>query len=122
MKAAPHGVAALGKIWQYVMAVHEGSHRRVLPALAAALGDEEQRQNMATIAEQLIAEGKRKGRKEGIEEGQRATLLRQLEHRFGALPAGARERIAQARRAELERWLDGVLTAPTLDAVFGASR
>lgn len=82
---------------------------------------------MATIAEQLIAEGKRKGMKEGlqrgrqrgIEEGQRGALLRLLEHRFGALPAGVRERIAHAKRAELERWLDAVLTAPTLEAVLG---
>jgi predicted transposase YdaD len=118
VKAAPHGVAALGKIWQYVMAVHEGSHERVLPALAAALDDEEQRQTMATIAEQLIE----KGKKEGIAEGERSTLVRQLERRFGPLSAGARERIEQAKRADLERWLDRVLTAATLAEVLDGTR
>jgi flagellar biosynthesis/type III secretory pathway protein FliH len=125
VKAAPHGVAALGKIWQYVMAVHEGSHERVLPALAAALDDEEQRQTMATIAEQLIEKGKKKGieegLKEGIVEGQRSTLVRLLERRFDALPAGARERIEQANRGELERWLDRVLTAATLAEVLDSA-
>jgi hypothetical protein len=117
VKAAPNGVAALGKIWQYVMAVHEGSHERVLPALATALEDQEQRQNMATIAEQLIEKGKLKG----IEEGLRSAVLRQLQHRFGPLPAGARERVEQAKQPELERWLDRVLTASTLaDVLEGA--
>ena len=125
VKAAPDGVAALLKIWHYVMAVHEGSHERVLPALEAALDDEEQRQNMATIAEQLIEKGKRKGieegRKEGRKEGQRNTLLRLLEHRFGPLPAEARERIERAQRVELERWLDRILSAATLAEVLDGS-
>lgn len=131
---APNGVAAMGKIWQYVMAVHEGSHERVLPALAAALDDEEQRQNMATIAEQLIEKGKKRGfeegekrgiekgekrgEKRGIEKGQREVLLRQLERRFGPLPPSVHERVEQAKSPELERWVDRVLTAATLAEVL----
>jgi predicted transposase YdaD len=129
VKAAPNGVAALGKIWHYVMAVHEGSHERVLPALAATLDDEEQRQTMSTIAEQLIEKGKKKGIEEGLEkgiekgiaEGERATLVRLLEQRFGPLSATARKRIEQAKRANLERWLDRVLTATTLADVLDSA-
>lgn len=107
---APNGAAALGKIWQYMMAVHEASHEQVLPALAAALDDEEQRRSMATIADQLIEKGELRG--------QRSTLLRQLERRFGPVPAGARERVELASSSDLERWLDQVLTAKTLAEVF----
>ena len=69
---------------------------------------------MATIAEQLIE----KGEKRGIEKGLRGAVLRQLQRRFGPLPAPVRERVEQAPPADLERWLDQVLTASTLAAVL----
>ena len=50
------------------MAVHEGSHERVLPAPAAALEDQEQRQTMATTAEQLIESGFAEGFEKGFAE------------------------------------------------------
>ena len=65
---------------------------------------------MATIAEQLIEKGEKKGL--------RGALLRQLQRRFGPLPAPVRERVEQAPPADLERWLDQVLTASTLTEVL----
>jgi hypothetical protein len=43
-------------------------------------------------------------------------LLRQ---RFGALPEWVQERLGQADRAKLERWALRVLSAASLDEVFG---
>ncbi len=68
------------------------------------------------IGEEL---GLRKGEELGLRKGQRALLKRQCERRFGPLPQAADARIEAASEALLECWADNVLTAPTLDAVFG---
>jgi predicted transposase YdaD len=62
--------------------------------------------------------GTRKGRQEGRQEGEAALLLRQLERRFGVLPAWVRERVGSAETAALEEWGVRVLDAGTLDEVF----
>jgi hypothetical protein len=48
----------------------------------------------------------------------RRTLIRQLTHRFGDLSEDTLTRIQQAGLETLERWLDQVLTARSLDDVF----
>ena len=45
-------------------------------------------------------------------------LRRQLAQRFGDLPARVEERIERAETDELERWLDRVIPAESLEAVF----
>ncbi|RLB55351.1 MAG: hypothetical protein DRJ42_06460 [Deltaproteobacteria bacterium] len=81
---------------------------------------------MASPAEQLIQKGRqegvqqglKKGRQEGRQEANRTMLARQLQLRFGALGPEAEARIAQGSSVELEGWLERVITADTLDAVF----
>lgn len=48
------------------------------------------------------------------------STLRQLTKRFGSLPATIVDRVCTGTSADLDRWADAVLTAPTLDAVFAA--
>ena len=66
--------------------------------------------------------GMEKGVEKGIEigrvEGESKLLKRQLERRFGALPAWATEKLSCASEQTLEAWGEAVLTAPTLEAVF----
>ena len=68
------------------------------------------------------AEGEARGRAEGEARGRilgRASILsRQLEHRFGRLPATVRERVRSASVQDLDAWGHAVLDAPTLEAVF----
>ncbi|NBC32431.1 MAG: transposase [Alphaproteobacteria bacterium] len=64
------------------------------------------------------AEGLEEGRVEGLEEGRARALLRLLERRFGPLPEDQRARVLTAGSDTLDLWLDRVLDAPTLDAVF----
>ncbi len=66
------------------------------------------------------ARGKAAGITEGRTEGKSETLARLLERRFGPPPDEVRSRIAGAGLEQLDRWLDAVLDAPTLDAVFGS--
>jgi hypothetical protein len=64
-------------------------------------------------------EGKQEGKQEGrIEEASRI-VRRLLMLRFGALPDWADDRLRQAHTADLERWADRILEAPSLEAVFG---
>lgn len=77
-----------------------------------------------TAADQLREEGRRdgiaKGQLEGIAKGQRQTLLKQLQRKFGHVPEPIAARVASASSDDLDRWLDRILTAPTLDDVFAA--
>ena len=63
-----------------------------------------------------------KGRQEGLIEGHtdraQRTLERLLTRRFGPLPPEAQDRIHQATLPQLETWLDRIIDAPTLQAVF----
>ncbi|MDD5037281.1 MAG: Rpn family recombination-promoting nuclease/putative transposase [Methylococcaceae bacterium] len=63
-------------------------------------------------------EGQQEGRQEGRQEGEQVLLLRQLKRRFGPLPEGVEQRLAQATTDQLERWAERVLEAPTLAAMF----
>ena len=77
--------------------------------------------------EKLIAEGeereiaKREARSEkrGIVKGEAKSLSRLFEPRFGRLPAALKARIGRAKLAQLDAWIDRVLDAKSMDAVFG---
>ncbi|MBK8259642.1 MAG: DUF4351 domain-containing protein [Polyangiaceae bacterium] len=89
---------------------------------------------MPSIAEHLIAKGKKfgieKGRKEGIklgreegvkqglEQGHRTLLLRQLQLKFGTVDAPRLALVERASRTDLETWADRILIANTLSEVF----
>jgi Domain of unknown function (DUF4351) len=59
-----------------------------------------------------------KSREEGHKAGERSLLLRQLRARFGELPAAAVARIEAADLADIERWGERILDAPTLAEVL----
>jgi hypothetical protein len=66
---------------------------------------------IVTYAEQL--------RLEGESRGERRMLLRQLRRRFGEVPQIVVDRVNAAELDQIEVWGDRVLTAATLDEVFG---
>jgi predicted transposase YdaD len=70
-------------------------------------------------------EGKLEGKAEGKLEGRRseaAEMLKRLAQlRFGALPGDVHTIIASADIAQLEEWLERLLTAPNLAAIFSDS-
>ncbi len=71
--------------------------------------------------EECIAEGEARGKAVGIAEGMSEALVRLLKHRFGPLPDGVWAHIAAANLDQLDRWLDAVLDAPTLEVVIGGA-
>jgi hypothetical protein len=75
-----------------------------------------------TIAEFLEEQGRKQGREEGRHEGRQearlTTLRTQLVYKFGSLDAVSEARLRAATPEALDRYLQRVLTAASLDAVF----
>jgi hypothetical protein len=80
---------------------------------------------LATLGERWkrdwLAEGRAAGLAEGEAKGEAKALIRLAERRFGPLPATLRERVVTADTGLVEDWLDRVLTATSLDTLFGAA-
>ena len=57
-------------------------------------------------------------KREGRQEGEQTMLRRQLIKRFSPLQDWAEQRLSQANTDQLEQWIDRILDAPTLEAVF----
>jgi predicted transposase/invertase (TIGR01784 family) len=68
--------------------------------------------------EEGLAKGLAKGRTEGRAEGRAETLLALLFHKFGGTPADVQRRIREADAETLDRWLQHVLNARSLNDVF----
>ena len=64
-------------------------------------------------------EGRVEGRIEGRVEGQAAMLRRQLTLRFGPLPERLEQRLVSADSDTLLRWAERLVSATTVDEVFG---
>ena len=122
--AAPGGGERIVVLWSYVLQVTSVPTEQ-LAALVATVGPDAEATLMST-ANKLRAEGRAQGRTEGRSEGRsegqiegRADLLlRLLTQRFGPLPTPITDRVRAGTTADLDRWADAVLTAPSLDAVF----
>jgi hypothetical protein len=70
------------------------------------------------VFEKGVVEGFDKGKLEGETRGRAETLLRQLRKRYGAVPDTVIDRVHAAGIEDLDQWVDAVLDAPSLDAVF----
>lgn len=67
---------------------------------------------------QWKAEGRKEGREEGLQKGASTILQKQLQRKFGALPAATQQRLDSATTQQLETWSLNVLHATTLEQVF----
>jgi predicted transposase/invertase (TIGR01784 family) len=70
---------------------------------------------MMTIAEQWEQQGMEKG----MEKGEAKALLRLVQVKFGLPEPAVAARIAAAESAQVERWLERILTANSPDELFG---
>jgi hypothetical protein len=111
VRRAPSGMAALVTIWRYVLMVGDRFGPDDLVQRLMAAVEEDEKEDIVTAGEQLIERGMRKG--------QQKTLLKLLQTRFGVLPEAAVARVNAAGTAELDLWVERVLTAPSLEDVLG---
>lgn len=114
-RLAPNGVAAIVRIWKYILATNQPPRPEVLVQRLLAVAGQEEKEEIVTAADQLIE----RGRQEGLREGLRATVQKLLRLRFGALSDDVTMRIARADTVQLEQWVERVLTAATLSEVLG---
>lgn len=120
---APNGREALWTIFRYITLVADDS---VATTLAAAIPDAKPqvKEALMTLAEKWMAEGEAKGKAEGEAkgkaEGKAEALRKLLMLKFGPVPESASLRIANASEADVDRWLERVLSADSLDAVLTA--
>ena len=111
--------AYMGSIAQTMRA--EGKSEGLAEGLAAGLAEGEAKglaEGLADGKAEGLATGLAEGKAEGLAEGKAATLLRQLQRRFGPVPRSMRDRVAASDVAQIDTWLDAVLDAPSLSAVF----
>jgi len=72
---------------------------------------EKEKEAVVTAGEELIELGRK--------EGERKMLLKLLRARFGELPGSAVAQVNAAAQAEIELWVERVITAPSLAEVLG---
>jgi hypothetical protein len=125
----PAGGSTLVAVLWYLLNVSAVPDERIVAASEAL--PEPTKESFMTGAEQLIQKGLVKGRQEGLmagrqegrQEGEHAALaavaLRLTRLRFGDVPPETEARISAASNAELERWIEGILTAERLADLFG---
>ena len=110
---APSGLPAFHVLMRYILEV-TGTPPADVQVIVDQLGRPEASEIVMTAAEQLRQEGHKRGR----EQNQRENLLMLLSRRFGPLPAAVDARVHSAELAQLQRWFERGITAPSLDAVF----
>ena len=80
---------------------------------------------MPTLAEKWLAQGEAKGEARGEAKGElkalRSVLRRQLELKFGELDADHDAQLQAATSEELQRFLERIVSADSVDAVLATS-
>jgi len=121
---AEGGAEALGHLFRYISRSTEGLRFEDLQAKLRGFAPAAEEIAM-TIAEDMHKKGLERGLEQGLERGlllgQRNTLLKQLSLKFGPLGDEVRVRVEQATAADLGLYVERVLTADTIDAVFTSS-
>jgi len=114
------------QILRYIAIVYEVRPADLDAAIDLAKPNQKERL-MPTLAEvwtqegleKGLAQGLAQGLEKGLAQGKAEMLLRLVRLRFGDAPPGLERRIRSAATNDLERWGDGILTATSLDSLFG---
>jgi hypothetical protein len=111
----PGGSESFATLIRYMFRVVDPVHREVLRAKIRVLGPRAE-EIVMTIAEQLIEEGRQEGRQEGRVENLRRLLVVKFE--LQTLAPAYEACLLTATPEALDRYVDNVLTADSLAAVF----
>lgn len=123
---APTGQAAFETLSSYILKTTRLGRERLVVLFEQHIGAGSMKKKFVSTWDRIKregvvqgkAEGKLEGRIEGRIEGATTVLLQLLRRRFGELPDAVTARVAGGSQAELDRWVDRVLDAATLDDVF----
>ena len=108
------------RVFRYIIEVVEGAEPETLiEALGPAI-PQDFREDVMTAAEKLRLEGHARGKKEGLVEGKRDTLLQLLTLKFGVPVAEVVRRVSTADARTLDRWATNLLRAERLEDVWSS--
>lgn len=111
---APRGLEALAHIVRYSIVVSNLDHERFHAMLEREVGPDA-KEVAVTLGQKLIEQGREEGRRTQTQ----ALLLRLLVLRFGEdVKATIEPRLHDASISDLERWVDRILTARSMDEIF----
>jgi hypothetical protein len=99
------------RLWQEINSIEEEQRMRYVTSF--------ERFHQEEWMEKGVEKGMEEGQALGRRQGESNLLRKQLRFRFGALPPNIERRIETADETELEQWGEALLTAPSLDAIFG---
>ncbi|MBK1692977.1 hypothetical protein CKO33_12475 [Ectothiorhodospira mobilis] len=72
-----------------------------------------------SLAQEWMERGEARGVEKGMQQGEAQTLLRLLERKFGPEARSRfQSRVEKADPAELDQWIDRILTAERVEQVF----
>ena len=112
----PHARQALERVIYYILMVNRRVEPDELQAFLDRVAGPEAKDVVMTAGERLIQQGEQRG----IQQGERALLLRQLKKRFGnQVDAGIERCVEAASSEQIATWADRVLSATTLAEVLG---
>ncbi len=114
MQSARTGLHALALLMSYIIMEVTGTPTEEIGEFLELEVSPMAHEEFVSTAEKL----RREGRKEGVEEGRRGLLCKQLALRFGKLSPAVRKRVERADGEAVERWAERVLTAASLAEVF----
>ena len=117
----PAGGDLRRQVLEYVLRVYDVDLGELTARLRAG-GHNEMEALVGTIAETLLEQGEARGLRRGLAAGKAEALLRLARGRFGAVPEGRAEQVLSADAETLDRWLDALAAAGTLEEVFGGRR
>ncbi len=112
------GIDELRTVMWYLLQVNPTIEQNTLGAMMMENFGPEAEQVVLTAGQRMLHDSRLAGRQEGRQEGQVALLLKQLEHRFGALRPEIVHQVKSAEADSIDRWAAGVLDAATLSDVF----
>jgi predicted transposase/invertase (TIGR01784 family) len=128
LHGAPGDWVRFFKHWQEDSIMAEVTHEPVKKAMGSIrqLSADEEAQRLAESLERgrinwnlSIGSARREGLEQGLEQGERRVLQRLLARRFGKLPTWVLQELENASAETLETWADNILTASSLEELFG---
>ena len=100
---------------RYILLVNDHVEPKALQAFLERVAGPEAKDTIMTAGERLIQQGEERGIQKGIQQGERAVLLRLLRQRFGSqVDTDTERRLAMATTEQLATWVERVLSAATL--------
>ena len=112
-------ILELFRFIDWVLALPDGLEDR-LWAEIEDFDEEKQMHYLASFERKAQQIGMEKGMEKGISKGQARLLTRLIQQRFGVLPPDLEARLQAAAPEQLETWALRLLTAGSLEDVFGA--